>query len=481
MRSMRQAVRNAIAATVVVAMLCVTAACGSAKQAEEVPATASGSVALFTPSEGVSIAASTPINRWTKLSSEINDALTSAGFEKDNIKRYTSDSFAQQSQDIQDYVVDLLAELKENNHPATLLIAPIAEQTNTERKYSEYTTHDITSNDTDVTRLVSVLKLAQGSGVHVVLMANSIHDFTPDAFVQFSDAATIGALQAQTIVSKLDLDNVKADDPKYIEVLLPYDGTADTTGDEAKFTHALFSGAWKVLEPYFQSGVAVSPSKKITSATKADDWQKLAYNPSKTDVSATLKSALVDTKGNYARIDGVLAFNDSQAADVVKSLSSLGYSGTSASTNPQISISGIVDTFTGKKDIDRTEVPKPTKKDDDKSSGSSDSSSKSSETSHWPVITGYGAYTSIMPNIVQGKQWMTGLENRKTIAADIADACVKLNAGSGLDDASYIKQTTVGGVDSVRTMSHDLLSVSATNLKSALIDPGYIKFADAGI
>lgn len=48
-----------------------------------------------------------------------------------------------------------------------------------------------------VDRLVSSLKLAKESGMHVVLMGNSIKGYKPDAFVKFSDAQAIGKLQAE--------------------------------------------------------------------------------------------------------------------------------------------------------------------------------------------------------------------------------------------------------------------------------------------
>ena len=51
--------------------------------------------------------------------------------------------------------------------------------------------------------------------------------YKPDAFVKFSDAQTIGKLQAEKMVSKLKLDKASKDNPKYIEVLLPYTAVED--------------------------------------------------------------------------------------------------------------------------------------------------------------------------------------------------------------------------------------------------------------
>ena len=52
-------------------------------------------------------------------------------------------------------------------------------------------------------------------------MASTITGFTPDAYVQMSDAERIGAIQAQNIVDKLKLDTTSVENPKYVEVMLP--------------------------------------------------------------------------------------------------------------------------------------------------------------------------------------------------------------------------------------------------------------------
>ena len=44
-----------------------------------------------------------------------------------------------------------------------------------------------------------------------------------------------------------------------------------------------------------------------------------------------------------------------------------------------------------------------------------------------------------------------------------------------------IRNSEVGGVKKIPTINEPLLAVSASNLKSALIAPGYISLADAGL
>ena len=48
-----------------------------------------------------------------------------------------------------------------------------------------------------------------------------------------------------------------------------------------------------------------------------------------------------------------------------------------------------------------------------------------------------GSYISSMPNIVNGKQWMTAMENRKALADDIAQTCVRLNTSGKLSKARF--------------------------------------------
>ena len=76
---------------------------------------------------------------------------------------------------------------------------------------------------------------------------------------------------------------------------------------------------------------------------------------------------------------------------------------------------------------------------------------------------------------------MTGMEDRQTIATDIAQACAKLNKDEALNSMPSIRNSEVDGVKKIPTINEPLLAVSAGNLKSALIDPGYISLADAGL
>lgn len=483
---------------------CTTTTKPDAKNdATTITSSSTGAVAMFTPSDSVTLNQQTPLNTWAKLTPDLTNALTEQGFKKDDIEHSSADTLEEQSRQIQDYVVDRLSTTADSQESGirvapentTLVVAPVAGDDTTTRQYGDYVAQtlsagsagskddtaatgksdDKTKHDDDDTatssidaaslnRLTSALKLAQDSGMHVVLMAHTIEGYSPDLHVNLSDAQTIGELQAQKIVTKLALDKTSKDNPKRIEVLLPYDGS------DSSFIEQAFQGIWRVLQPYFTSGQAISPSGKLDVDSDATDWRSVAFDASADDAVATeLQSRLAPNDSDPKHVDGIIALNDSAAEQTVDTLTNLGYKGSAADINPQITISGIVDNIAGKKDLTKKAVPEPSQ-----TAGNDDEDA--TDTLQWPLITGYGAYTSNMPNVVNGKQWMTGFEDRKAIATDIAKSCVKLNAGQRIDDTDGVTQK-----NNVLTMTTQPVAVSASNLKAALIDPGYITLADAGM
>ncbi|KAA8820598.1 hypothetical protein CSQ85_02120 [Bifidobacterium rousetti] len=554
--------------------------------------TAGGAVAIFTPSDGITISQRTPLNKWAKLTPEIVDGLVEQGVAKGMIDRTTSDGIDAQSRAVQDWVVDHMTQSDDADGsvaPArtTLIVAPALSPDSSTRQYGDYVTQPDGSGDDEAAddgsssssgsseasgssgsssdssddsdqagydRLSSALKLAKDAGMHVVLLANGVDGFTPDTFVRFSTPEEIGRLQATKLVTKLDLAKASKDNPKAIEVLIPYspdstgdgasgadaatnnadggdastsdgssanssDGSSDGTASDGSgestdtsqsaqdtqddaFAREAFAGMWKVLQPYFNQGKAYSPSGLLTKSTTDDDWRDVTVPDSdEKDIAAELDSRLAgknsktgrngdkdDGSSSPTRIDGIIAMNDYVASVVIDELKTLGYTGSAADINPSITILGIVGNITGKKDLQRGAVPDPAKApDSDGSTGSGDDSSQDAdddENSRWPIVTGFGGYVDTMPQVVNGKQWMTGLENRKAIAADIAEVTARLNRNQSVSGLKYVSKQTVPGSTSkhkVDTVTEEPLSVSAYNLKTALIDPGYISMADAGL
>lgn len=501
-----------------------------------------GSVAVFTPSDGVTISGNTPLNKWTKFVPELTDALRGEGFAKKTITTSSADSLDKQSRDIQDYVVNHVSAANSSStdgtaansaDDVTLIVAPVTSADDTTRQYGDYVSTTITTATSDTAnnstssddatsdehqaleRLTSALTLAQENGMHVIMLASTITGFQPNAYVRMSTAEMIGTIQALKLVNKLALDTVSKDNPKNIEVLVPYtpqssansgvgavlglpsadddDESAEPTEEGAQFAQEVFAGAWSILQPYFKSGKAVSSSGLLTADTTADDWRSVAFACTKQEdagVSLRKRLAMTSRDDTHTRIDGIIAMNDYTAAGVVKELADLGYTGSAADINPSITISGIVENITGKKDLQRSKVPDPIKAPETDTETSKDSSTDNSDAdstveqtnARWPIVTGYGAYVDVMPQIVAGQQWMTATEDRASLAKDTAQACRLLNAGTALTSStlSSLSSSKVNGKDTP-TISEDLLAVSAYNLKAALIDPGYITLAEAGL
>ena len=575
------ATRSSITAARLTAMgtgLCLLASCAAcgaepAATTDETQETASsGAVAVFTPSDGITISQRTPLSKWAKFVPELTEQLTALGMDKADIETSTADGLDRQSRQVQDWVVSHMtddeADEDDGTDPedTTIIVAPAVESDDATRQYGDYATRprakddassadeaerdadgtDASSSDAAeaadetsaedeedaVERLVSALRLARSAGMHVILLANGVEGFKPDAFVSMSTAEQIGRTQAAKLVAKLDLAKTDEQDPQAIELLIPHSpedatatdtdegtdagtsegsGEGDDAADEATnesdaFARKAFAGAWQVLQPYFTQGKAYSPSGLLTKDTTDDDWRDVTVDA--TDAASIAKalderllsedaaspaSNAKDAKDSKtskpARIDGVIAMNDYVASAVIEELTSLGYVGSSADVNPSISISDIVGGIAGRKDLARKAVPEPSMKADvsDDAATAADGDGNGNEQDDtddtaWPVITGFGGYVDTMPQVVNGKQWMTGLENRVALAADTAQVAVRLNQGEELKDLSYVSRQTVDGVEGkVNVVGEELLAVSASNLKTALIDPGYITMAEAGL
>lgn len=454
-----------------------------------------GNVVIFTPADGITISQQTPLNKWEKLIPEIVSSLKKEGVKGDDITVKTASNLDKQSQSVQDYVVNHINDSTPSSPKSktTLIVAPVADMPESDRQYGDYAEHNITW-DSDASdenaqdhaqsaqRLVSALQLAQHEGMKVILVSNTLQGYTPDVYAPMVTAEQIGKLQARELVNKLDLDKVTANSPKRIEVLLPYDTTDDHGGEEnTAFTQSVFKGIWKMLGPYFKDGKAVSPSGTLDASSTASDWKSVAFESAKAEqIKSTLAERLgMDKNDSHpTRIDGIISSNDYVAKNVADNLTKLGYSGSSNDINPSISISGIVDSITGKKDLERRVVPEPANASSHDDGGYKDSDEE--KDANWPIITGYGAYISSMPNIVNGKQWMTAMENRNALAHDIARTCVSLNVAGKPSKLDFITSTTVDG-KKTPTIHEDILAISADNLKKTLIEPGYISLADAGL
>lgn len=389
------------------------------------------------------------------------------------------------------------------------------------------------------TALAEELNEAQEAGATVINVGDSLSGFTPNVQGELSSARLIGRLQALGIVSKLHLASSVENAAQSVEVLVPY---ADAT-----FAKEAFEGIWEILGPYYTSGRIYSPSGKLGPTSTADSWQAVAYTASSADDTKKELQTRLDASArqdvSHMKVDAVLCLNDQAASGAVSALKAMGYTGTSATINPDVSISGLVDNLRGGKDLSKQQVPHPAASSspsasasasasgsDGSSNGSSSDSADTaalaaaqnvlrdtSDSAAWPLVTGYGTYKSQLTSIVSGEQWFTGLEDRQGYAQDLAriaqsiaqggslealaTTLTSLSAASGSATGSTSGSASDSGSDSgsstasassetsdpptsaaqTYTLQRTLLAITADNLKSSLIDKGYVSAADAGL
>lgn len=165
--------RTLITLTALVSMLFVVSSCGtpsqSASNQENSTQKNNGNVVIFTPADGLALIRHKPLSTWDTLVPELVKDLKTKGFSDNSIVTKTSSSLEQQSQDVQDYVVNLLtplrlenqnnkskldfekanAKIKKQLSKTTIVIAPWANK-NGNNNYGDYTTLPETSSDEEV-------------------------------------------------------------------------------------------------------------------------------------------------------------------------------------------------------------------------------------------------------------------------------------------------------------------------------------------
>lgn len=509
----------------------------SGKENENTQTTAlnAGNVAIFTPENHLLTAEPTSLTTWSNIAHQLTKRLKKVGFHDNAIVFKQSSSLQKQSQDVQDYVVKQLAlgknETTQQSHNAnmqrwkstTLIVAPYRDA-NMRQMYGDLVS--LTQDDTTFTkedrdaevRLASSLNLAKKAGMHVITLSHNVKHFTPDATVNTSSAEQIGQLQATALVHKLAIDRASKDNPKAIEILLPRysdkdplhllgSNNNDDTNEarySAQFNQYAFKGIWKVLKPYVVAGKLISPSGMLHPQITEHDWSNFVVQANDQDnLYTTLQQRLqkhTDTNDKQlAPIDGIIALTDNLATDVSESLEKLGYQGSAADINPSITIADILGSFLGKRNLTKKPVPHPARTGQSSSTATnndtstdaphqtdSDTTIRQSTNRHetgklsWPIITGFGAFKRALPNIVNGKQWMTSVENQRQLVEDVSLLCKLLNTHQPLNASKNIREIEVDG-KRVATIQEPLLAISATNLKSQLIDPGYVTLAEVGL
>lgn len=355
--------------------------------------------------------------------------------------------------------------------------------------------------------LAHMLGAAQEAGVTVINLGSPIEGFTANVQGELSSPWLIGRLQALGIVNKLHLASTVENQPQAVEVLIPY--------KDESFAQQAFEGVWEILGPFFRSGRAYSPSGRLGANSTADSWKSVAYAATSDDDTQKELESRLDASNrtvSHMEIDAVLCLNDSAASGAIAALKSMGYTGTSATINPDVSISGLVDNLRGGKDITKQQVPAPSHTPSETSTDSSAATESAQlaeeqntlrdtrDSTSWPLITGYGTYKSQLGSIVSGEQWLTGLEDRQGYAQDLARIASGIGQGTSLHDLTSQVNSLSEDDSSASSTSSDsnsasassapaqtfvlqrtLLAITADNIKSSLIDRGYVSAADAGL
>lgn len=436
-------------------------------------------VGIFTPRDPINIGNRHSPNSWDALYSDIRQELMRQGFSESAISHTSSSDIEEQSRELSSYV-----KAQDGSHKKKIIfIAPAQAESPLTKEYSPYAAQQEGNTGTAVLR--RALDKARSAGIRTVLFGNTVKGFTADIQVPMLTGRDVGRVQAKQLVSKLKLSEASAKHPASIEILLPL-------VKDNGFTKEAFQGVWDILGPYYASGSVYSPSGLLTKNSSAEDWKNVTVDGSDQSSIADAVTARLATHDSrrHRRINGILAVNDNTAAAVIKALGRMGYTGSSADINPQISAGGVVRNLTGGTTVKRRPVPEPLVRDDNGADSPEDDSRNARETAdypQWPIVTGFGAYLSSLPDIVNGKQWSTTFIDRKAYARDLAQICAFIAQDKSIGYiASAMKNVSEDSAESSgttksATLDEPLLTISASNMKTILIDKGYIKATDADL
>lgn len=471
-----------------------------------------GGVAIFFPSDGKTQGQNVPLNKWSSLAADLKPELEQNGFDKEHAEISTADSRSEQLSQVKKYLtgigvkIDGSGQTDNFDGKSVILVISVANKNeNSEiRRFGDYIPEENNSDpnscsgsDCFESEMKNVLNAAKNAGIKIIEVGSDLDGFIPTMKVEMPSAYEIGQTQAQQIILKLNADAASESAPVSVEVLLP------ETQNES-FDSQYFDGIWSIFKPYFQSGKMFSPSGLLTKDSTEDDKEKISYDVSKDSnvfdaLTSRLENASKINGVEHAKLDALLTANDFAAREAIKTLKNMGYSGSSSSINPNLSISSIIESLRGLKDVNKSKVPAPAESrsgnsqdnsDNSDNSGNSDSYNKNSfkfkvtDSSKWPLVTGYGAYKSMGASIVNGSQWATMLENRKQYASGIANVCAYFYHGQSFSQIeSEEPDITIekASDEDILKLYYPLMVVSASNLKSKLIDSQYISAADAGL
>ena len=335
-------------------------------------------------------------------------------------------------------------------------------------------------------RSAELVRTLSARGVRVVGCSDLVSAHM-DAYVDMATPESIGVLQAREALSKIRANTLSASNPAQVLLLVPGNPQNEASKD-------FLSGVFSVLETLLQQGViqlvglpeVKSLSSFLDSSAARDFYfgsdlysadisrrltsllDDLIEEQGGTTASNGLMKALPFVRSSTIALDAVIAGTDYISTQLVSVLTSKGYQGSAADINPDVSLSGIVNSLSGKKVLNKHKVPYP-----------SNTLPSAEFNSMWPVISGYGAID--VPSIVSGKEWVTGISDEESVASLFA--LLARNAALHKKLATKVSELegmTLSSRASRTLISVDLVPISSSQVKN-LIKEGYISAADAGL
>lgn len=322
------------------------------------------------------------LERWNKDGSNLQGLLEEAGYQVD--LQYADNEVDQQISQLQNMV---------NAGANILVVASI-----------------------DGTALAPILAEAKEQDITVIAYDRLINE-TPDVdYYATFDNYQVGTFQGEFIEEQLGLKD--GNGPFNLE---PFAGSPDD--NNAKF---FFSGAWDVLNKYYETGQLVTPSGK--NPADNEGWQAVGIlGWGSEDAQDEMTNRLNSFYNDGTKLDAVLSPNDSLALGIAQALEGAGFT----------------------------------------------------PGDEYPVLTGQDGDQANVLNILAGKQSMTVWKDTRTLAERVATMVQQIVAG---DEVEVNDETTYdNGVKVVPTFLIPPKVVTADTVESELVESGFYEAGDLGL
>ena len=370
--------KKLIAALASTAMLIGMSACGASRG--ESASSDGGAI-----EEGATIGVSMPTKseeRWNKDGNNLKTKLEDAGYKV--ILSFADDKPAQQNADIENMI---------NNDAKIVVVAA-----------------------KDGTAVGPAVEKARDAGAKVIAYDRLIMNTEAVDYYATFQLEQTGVLEATYLIDELGLED-GAKGPFNIELF-----TGSPDDNNAKY---FFKGAWDLLQPYFESGVLVSPSNHGGGVTKdftVDDWQKISVQGWKAEQAQKDMESILDS--SYAHGEPLAAV-----------------------LSPYDGISqGVINAIQSKRP--------------DMQPG----------TDSWPLITGQDAMEIAVSNIYKGLQGQTVFKDVNKLADAVFEMVVQIAKG---EEVTGINGEFNNNTIDVPSKLLDPQNITKDNLTD-LVDAGYI-------